>query len=232
MSYPNQGSPDRNAPRSQQPTQIAHVGWPQNAPPPHGAPPYGAPPQGASPYGAPPYGVSPYGVSPYGAAPPQYSPYGVSAPPQQPRPAWRLSWGWGVLGVIALAGAVALLVLRPEVIGPSVSRFAAAELILLGVLLLLVPIWRGVAIGFAIVGLVLASADIALAIYGSFGLSQCGYDGASAFKVWRSQSQCPASLGPPELEKWAIVAGFGVLLLLVALFALRSFRRSGRSAQR
>lgn len=142
-----------------------------------------------------------------------------------------MSWGWGVLGVIALAGAVALLVLRPEVIGPSVSRFAAAELILLGVLLLLVPIWRGVAIGFASVGLVVASADLALAVYGSFGLSQCGYDGASAFKVWRSQSQCPASLGPPELEKWAIVAGFGLLLFLVALFALRSFRRSGPASR-
>ncbi len=230
MSHPNQGSPDRNVPRSRQPTQIAHVGWPQQAPPPQGAPPYGAPPQGASPYGAPAYGQPPYGAPPYGAAPPQYPPYGASAP-QQPRPR-RLSWGWGVLGIIALAGAVALLVLRPEIIGPSVSRFTAAELILVGALLLLVPIWRGVAIGFAVVGLVVASADIALAIYGSFGLSRCGYDGASAFKVWRSQSQCPASLGPPELEKWAIVAGFGVLLLLVALFALRSFRRSGRSAQR
>jgi hypothetical protein len=143
-----------------------------------------------------------------------------------------LSWGWGVLGVIALAGAVALLVLQPEVIGPSVSRFAAAELILLGVLLLFVPIWRGVGVAFAVVGFVLGIANIALAGYGSFELSRCGYDGASAFMVWRSQSQCPASLGPPELVKWAIVAGFGVLLLPVAAIVLRSFRRSGRSAQR
>ncbi len=223
MSHPNQGSPDRNVPRSQQPTQIAHVGWPQQAPSPQGGPPYGAPPHGAPPHGAPPYGAPPYGA-------PQYPRYGASAPPQTQRPR-RMSWGWGVLGVVALAGAVALLMLRPHVIGPSVSRFAAAELIVIGVLLLFVPIWRGVGVGFAVVGFVLGIADIGLAVYGSFGLNLCGYDGASAFKVWRSQSQCPAWLGPPELQKWAIVAGFAVVILLFAAIALRSFLRGRRAAR-
>ncbi len=136
-----------------------------------------------------------------------------------------MSWGWGVVGVAAAAVGTALLIVRPEVVGPSVSRFVAPQLLILGLLLVLMAIWRGVTIGFVVLGILLAIANIALAVYGSFVLPRCGWDGASAFAVWRTHAMCNASIGAKELEKWAIVGGFGVLLIVVAAYALRSFRR-------
>lgn len=225
MSHPNQGPPGRGARRSEQPTQIAPTGWPQQPRPQYGAPPppYGAPP---SPYGAPP---QPY--PPYGAAPPPYPQYGAPAPAPEPRPVRRMSWGWGVAGGIAVVAAIALLVVTPEIVGPSVSLFAAVQLVILGLLLILIPVSRGTTIGFVVVGVLAAAADIALAGYGSFGLTVCGYgDGPTAFEVWRSRSECPASIGARELEKWAIVGAFGVVLIVIAACAMRSFLRNRRSA--
>jgi hypothetical protein len=72
---------------------------------------------------------------------------------------------------------------------------------------------------------------IALALYGSFGLGVCGYDGTSAYTVWTSHTQCPAEIGARELEKWAIVGGVGVALIVGAAFALPLFLRNRRLAR-
>ncbi|MGH3594393.1 MAG: DUF4190 domain-containing protein [Mycobacterium sp.] len=107
MSYPNQGSSDK-LPESEQPTQIAPIGWPQRGqsaqPWAHGtpSPPYGAwpqpdsnpppgygywPPPGSAPVGYPPQGYPPPGYPPPGYPPPGYPPPGYP-PPGYPPPGY------------------------------------------------------------------------------------------------------------------------------------------------
>lgn len=85
MSYPNQGWPEPNPPRSEQQTQQAR--WPQQGPP--GQPPaYGSQqPYAPPPYGAPqPYGAAPqYGApQPYGSAPQYGAPQPYPGPGRRP----------------------------------------------------------------------------------------------------------------------------------------------------
>jgi hypothetical protein len=231
MSYPPREPPNHNVPIGEQPTQIAPTGelpygqsWQPpvygTPPPPYAAPqpPYGTPPP---PYAAP---QPPYGAPqpPYGAPQP---PYGAPAPS---RPVRRVGWGWSVAGAIAIVLAITLLGARSEVVGPSVSLFMALQLLILGVLMILIRVWRGATISLLVLGGLFGIADIAVAMFGSFALSLCGYDGASAYTVWSSHTECHASLGARELEKWVIVAGVGVALIVGAAFALPLLLRNRR----
>ncbi len=111
-----------------------------------------------------------------------------------PQPVRRVSWVSSVAGGIAIVLAVILLAANTEIVGPSVSMFLAFQLLILGILLILIRVGRGATwprdtrwpVRFL---------NIAVALFGSFGLSLCGYDGASAFAVWSSHSQCAPALG-------------------------------------
>ncbi len=150
---------------------------------------------------------------------------------QQSEPVQRVGWSSSVVGSIAIVLAVALLAVRIEVVGPSVGMFLSFQLLVLGILLIFMRIWRGATLSLLIIGGVFGLANIILALFGSFVLERCGYDGASAYTVWTSDSQCPQYLGTQELEKWAIVASVGVALIVGAAFALGPFLRHRRSAR-
>ena len=147
---------------------------------------------------------------------------------QEPQSVRRMGWGWNVAGGIAIVLAIILLGADTEVVGPSVSMFMAFQLLILGLLMIFIRVWRGATLSLLVVGGLFGIVNLALALYGSFGLSRCGYDGASAFTVWTSHSECPAEIGARELEKWVIVAGVGVALIVGAAFALRLFLRNRR----
>ena len=150
---------------------------------------------------------------------------------KQSQPVQRVGWSSGVVGAIAIVLAVTILAVRIEVIGPSVGMFLAFQLLVLGILLIFMRVWRGAILTVLIAGGLFGLANIALALFGSFVLGRCGYDGTTAYDVWTSHTRCPTYIGAQELEKWAIVASVGVVLLVGAAVALGSFLRNRRSAR-
>jgi len=148
---------------------------------------------------------------------------------REPQPVRRVGWGWTVAGGIAIVLALALLGEIFEALGPSVSLFLAVQLLILGALMILVRVWRGATLSIVILAGLFGIAEITVAIFGTFVISRCGYDGASAFTIWRSQSRCPAAIGARDLEKWAIVAAVGLSLIVCAAYGLRSVLRNRRA---
>jgi hypothetical protein len=150
----------------------------------------------------------------------------------QPHPVEQVGWSGTVAGGIAIVLAISLLGVQIEVVGPSVAMFLAFQLLVLGILMILMRVWRGAILTVLIAGGLFGLVNIALALFGSFVLGRCGYDGTTAYTVWTSDTPCPKSIGAQELEKWAIVASVGVVLIVGAAFALGSFLRNRQSARR
>ena len=144
------------------------------------------------------------------------------------RPVRHVGLGWSIAGAIAIIFAVVLMAARTEIVGPSVGMFAAFQLLVLGLLMILIRAWGGATLTLLIVGALFGVVNIALALYGSFALGVCGYDGTSAYTVWTSQTQWPTYIGAHELRKWAIVGSVGVAFMLGAAFALPLFIRHRR----
>jgi hypothetical protein len=149
----------------------------------------------------------------------------------QSQPVQPMGWTSIVVGAIAIVLAIALLGVQIEVVGPSVGMFLAFQLLVLGILMILMRVWRGATLTVLIAGGLFGLVNIGLALFGSFVLGRCGYDGTTAYDVWTSDTQCPRYIGTQELEKWAIVASVGVVLLVGAAVALGSFLRNRRSAR-
>ena len=149
----------------------------------------------------------------------------------QSQPVQRVGWSSSVVGGIAIVLAITLLGVQIEVVGPSVAMFMAFQLLVLGILMILMRVWRGAILTVMIAGGLFGLVNIGLALFGSFVLGRCGYDGTTAYDVWTSHTQCPQYIGTQELEKWAIVASVGVVLIVGAAFALGSFLRNRRSVR-
>jgi hypothetical protein len=150
----------------------------------------------------------------------------------QPHPVEQVGWSGTVAGGIAIVLAISLLGVQIEVVGPSVAMFLAFQLLVLGILMILMRVWRGAILTVLIAGGLFGLVNIALALFGSFVLGRCGYDGTTAYTVWTSDTPCPKYIGAHELEKWAIVASVGVVLIVGAAFALGSFLRNRQSTRR
>lgn len=149
--------------------------------------------------------------------------YFPPAPTQRPR---RMGWGWGVAGLTALVVAISLFALRPEVIGPSVSRWLGAQLVLVGVLMAIMALWRDMTLTFVILGAVNGVGDIVLAVWGVFGNQMCGYGQGSPFQVWLGHTPCSAHIAGPEFEKWAIVGAIGFAVVMAVAYAVFLLRRT------
>jgi hypothetical protein len=94
---------------------------------------------------------------------------------REPQPVRRVGWGWTVAGGIAIVLALALLGEIFEALGPSVSLFLAVQLLILGVLMILVRVWRGATLSIVILAGLFGIAEITVAIFGAFFISRCGY---------------------------------------------------------
>jgi hypothetical protein len=105
---------------------------------------------------------------------------------QEPDSVRHAGWGWSVAGAIVIVLAVVLMAVRSEVIGPSITMFATFQLLVLGILMILIRIWRGATLTLVIVGGLFGMANIVLALFGSFVIEACGYDRTSAYTVWTS----------------------------------------------